>query len=56
MSRNDAMSIINDVPPKIPPSPVKFMDQLRAAIRAHNLAYKTEKTYCLLITYKRHQF
>ena len=39
------MTRINDIPPVIPNAPVKFMDQIRAAIRARNLAYKTEKTY-----------
>ncbi len=43
------MSHINDIPPKIPSSPVRFMDQVRASIRVRNLAYKTEKTYCLWI-------
>ncbi len=43
------MTDINDVPPPIPLAPVRFMDQFRSAIRARNLAYKTEKTYCLWI-------
>lgn len=46
------MSDMNDVPHRIPSTPVKFMDQLRASIRARNLAYKTEKTektYCFWI-------
>jgi integron integrase len=36
---------MNDIPPKIPPNPTRFVDQLRAFIRARNLAYSTEKTY-----------
>ncbi len=43
------MSDMNDVPHRIPSTPVRFMDQLRASIRARNLAYKTEKTYCFWI-------
>ena len=34
-----------DVPPLLPKQPTRFTDQLRAFIRARNLAYKTEKTY-----------
>lgn len=34
-----------DVPPLLPASPTRFIDRLRAFIRARNLAYKTEKTY-----------
>ncbi len=43
------MNDINDIPPRIPASPVKFMDQVRSSIRARDMAYKTEKTYCLWI-------
>jgi len=36
---------MDDIPVLIPVRPVKFIDRLRAYIRAENLAYKTEKTY-----------
>jgi len=36
---------MDDIPPIIPTKPVRFMDRLRAFIRAQGLAYKTEKTY-----------
>jgi len=36
---------MNDIPVAIPVEPVKFIDRLRAFIRAQHLAYKTEKTY-----------
>ena len=45
---------MNDVRGVLPQKPVKFMHQLRAFIRSRNLAYKTEKTYCLWI--KRYIF
>lgn len=35
-----------DIPPRLPDSPTRFMDRLRAEIRSRNLAYKTEQTYC----------
>jgi len=38
--------MILDIPPKLPDTPTRFMDQLRALIRSRNLAYKTEQTYC----------
>ena len=40
------MNTINDIRHKLPEQPTRFMDRLRAFIRAKNLAYKTEKTYC----------
>ncbi len=36
---------MDDIPPKLPAKPVRFIDQLRASIRAGNLSYSTEKTY-----------
>lgn len=38
--------MILDIPPKLPDTPTRLMDQLRALIRSRNLAYKTEQTYC----------
>ena len=38
----------------LPSKPVRFMHKLRAFIRAKNLAYTTEKTYCLWV--KRYIF
>ena len=40
------MSIIDDSRAPLPPNSTKFMPKLRTFIRARNLAYKTEKTYC----------
>jgi integron integrase len=40
---------MDDIRPPIPASPGKFMDQLRAFMRARQMAYKTEKTYCAWI-------
>lgn len=37
---------MDDIPPPIANPPIRFMDQLRHVIRAKQLAYKTEKTYC----------
>ena len=45
---------MNDVRGVLPEKPTKFMPQLRAFIRAKNLAYSTENTYCLWI--KRYIF
>jgi len=42
----EAEPMILDIPPKLPDTPTRFMDQLRALIRSRNLAYKTEQTYC----------
>lgn len=36
---------MDDVPQAIPQKPVRLIDQLRALIRARNMAYRTEKTY-----------
>ncbi|TGG93842.1 hypothetical protein E4656_06505 [Natronospirillum operosum] len=35
-----------DVPPPLPQQPTRFMDRLRAFMRARHLAYRTEKAYC----------
>lgn len=45
---------MNAVRGVLPQRPVKFMHQLRALIKLHNLAYKTEKIYCLWL--KRYIF
>jgi hypothetical protein len=37
---------MDDIRPRIPYPPKRFMDKLRSIIRAKQLAYKTEKTYC----------
>ena len=37
---------MNDLRPTIPRQPRRFMDQLKFCIRARNLSYQTEKTYC----------
>ncbi len=37
---------MEDIPRPLPDKPVRFMDRLRQFIRAKQLAYKTEKTYC----------
>ena len=52
------MSIIKDSRAPLPPDSSKFMPSLRAFIRARNLAYKTEKTYCQWIKryIKYHKF
>lgn len=43
------MDVMDDVRGAAPRNPVKFMDQLRLFIRGRNLAYATEKTYCLWV-------
>lgn len=43
------MRKMDDVREALPIKPVRFMDKLKVFIRARNLAYKTEKTYCLWI-------
>ncbi len=49
------MGTMDDVPRPVPGQPVRFMDQLRVFMRARNLAYKTEQTYCFWIKrYIRH--
>jgi len=45
---------MNDIRGVLPEKPIRFMHQLRAFIRAKNLAYTTENTYCLWI--KRYIF
>ncbi|MDO3386910.1 integron integrase [Gilvimarinus sp. SDUM040013] len=40
---------MKDIPKVLPKQPVRFMDRLRAYIRAKGLAYKTEQTYCTWI-------
>lgn len=40
---------MEDIPLPLPDKPVRFMDRLRAFIRSRQLAYKTEKTYCIWI-------
>lgn len=40
---------MDDVAPPLPIRPQRFMDRLRAFIRARHLAYRTEKTYCLWV-------
>ena len=37
---------MEDVPRPLPSPPAKFMDRLRAFMRAKRLAYRTEDTYC----------
>ncbi|MBB5212707.1 integron integrase [Microbulbifer hydrolyticus] len=37
---------MEDVPRPLPSPPVKFMDRLRAFMRAKRLAFRTEETYC----------
>ncbi len=37
---------MDDIPIPLPDKPQRFMDQLRAFMRAKRLAYRTEKTYC----------
>lgn len=40
---------MDDIPIPLPNKPQRFMDQLRAFMRAKHLAYRTEKTYCTWI-------
>lgn len=40
---------MDDIPVPLPTVPVRFMDRFRAFIRARQLAYRTEKTYCLWV-------
>lgn len=40
---------MDDIPYPLPDKPVRFMDRLRSYMRARNLAYRTEKTYCTWI-------
>lgn len=41
---------MDDVRAPLPAKPVRLLDQLREHMRARNLAYKTEKSYCYWIT------
>ena len=43
------MNNMDDVRDPLPLTPTKFMPRIRTYIRAQNLAYKTEKTYCFWI-------
>lgn len=36
---------MNNTPVPLPTHPIRFLDRLRAAIREHNLSYRTEKSY-----------
>ncbi len=40
---------MDDIPRRLPQKPTRFMDQLRQFIRSKQLAYRTEKTYCLWV-------
>ncbi|MBC7192777.1 site-specific integrase [Marinobacter sp.] len=40
---------MDDIPVPLPSTPTRFMDRFRAFIRARQLAYRTEKTYCLWV-------
>ncbi|KEF30466.1 Integron integrase [Marinobacter nitratireducens] len=40
---------MDDIPTPLPAVPIRFMDRFRAFIRARQLAYRTEKTYCLWV-------
>ncbi|MEX0604130.1 MAG: phage integrase N-terminal SAM-like domain-containing protein [Marinobacter sp.] len=40
---------MDDIPTRLPPTPIRFMDRFRAFIRTRHLAYRTEKTYCLWV-------
>lgn len=42
--------MMDDVRAPLPAKPVRFLDQLREHMRARNLAYRTEKSYCYWIT------
>lgn len=42
---------MDDIKPPLPDQPVKFMHKLRMYMRAKQLAYATEKTYCYWIAY-----
>ena len=39
----------DNIPTNLPDKPMRFMDQFRVFIRSKQLAYKTEKTYCLWV-------
>lgn len=40
---------MDDIPVPLPSTPTRFMDRFRAFIRARQLAYRIEKTYCLWV-------
>ncbi|WP_157890279.1 phage integrase N-terminal SAM-like domain-containing protein [Marinobacterium aestuarii] len=40
---------MDDIPRLLPAQPVRFMDRFRAFIRARQMAYRTEKTYCIWV-------
>lgn len=40
---------MDDIPIPLPTKPERFMDRLRAFMRARHMAYRTEKTYCVWI-------
>ncbi|MCR6653459.1 MAG: integron integrase [Cellvibrionaceae bacterium] len=40
---------MDDIPVPLPVKPERFMDRLRAFMRARHMAYRTEKTYCTWI-------
>lgn len=40
---------MDDIPHDLPNNPTRFMDQFRVFIRSKQLAYKTEKTYCMWV-------
>lgn len=40
---------MDDIPVPLPVIPERFMDRLRAFMRARHMAYRTEKTYCMWI-------
>ena len=41
---------MDDIRSSLPHKPRRFMDQVRHKIRAKNLAYKAEKTFCYWIS------
>ena len=40
---------MDDIPHNLPNNPTRFMDQFRVFIRSKQLAYKTEKIYCMWV-------
>jgi hypothetical protein len=40
---------MDDIPRLLPAHPVRFMDRFRAFIRVRQMAYRTEKTYCIWV-------
>ena len=37
--------LMDDIKHRIPPKPVRFLDQLKLSMRENGLAYRTEQTY-----------